>query len=134
MRLDLIAKLIADGGYGTLGTDIFINRMTADCRRGLMIRLPLDGIPIDPDLPNYYKGDMQLIVRAETQAAGDALSANLQKLLTIYNRTLLNTDSSFAMKINHMIPRTLPRCYPTLEGDGIEWSTDFNVNYVLPPP
>ena len=32
-----------------------------------------------------------------------------------------------------LVPRTLARVYPRLDGQGIEISVDFNTNYVMPP-
>lgn len=132
MRLDLIAQIIEDAKLGTIGVDIFVHRMDADCKQGIVLRMPLSGVPVDSGLPNYYKSSLQVIVRSPDQQTGDAIMISLVKLLTIYNRLFYDDSNNFQMQINHFIPRTLPCVYPRLDGQGIEWSIDFNINYVMP--
>ena len=132
MRIDLIAQIIEDEGLGTIGVDIFAYRMDADCHQGILLRAPLDGVPVNVELPNYFKHSLQVVVRSPDQQTGDALAAALQKLLTIYNRVFLDDSGALLMQLNHLVPRTLPRVYPRLDGQGIEWSMDFNTNYVMP--
>lgn len=132
MRLDLLAKLLEDASLGVCGTSIFLHRLDADTAQGIMLRLPLDGAPIDTNLPGYYKHSIQVVVRARDQATGDTLSRNVQAALTIYKRSFFDVGGGLLMKINHLIPKTLPRVYPQLASQSIEWSMDFNANYVMP--
>ena len=77
MRYDLIAKAIQDAGFGTMGTDIFIHRMDAEAVSGILIRGPLDGIPVDKNLPDYYRGSLQIVIRNADQATGDGIAKRL---------------------------------------------------------
>jgi hypothetical protein len=132
MRLDLLAQLLQDAGVGTIGEDIFVHRMDADTVRGVLLREPLDGVPVDANIPDYFKHNIQVIVREVDQAAGDALATRTRKALTFYNREFLDNANVLQMKVNQLYPRTLPRPYPRLQGDGIEWSMDMFANYVMP--
>jgi hypothetical protein len=132
MRLDLLAQVLADASLGAIGTSIFVYRMNADCKQGIMLREPLIGVPVDPNLPNYFKHNVQVIVRAPDQATGDALAKNAMKALTFYNRMFFDGDNNLQMQVNHLFPKILPVVYPRLDGQGIEWSVDMDANYVMP--
>lgn len=132
MRLDLLAQVLADANIGTIGTDIFVYRMDADCKQGIMLRAPLDGVPVDVNLPEYYKHSLQIVVRAADQLTGDDLMKRTIAALTMYKRIFNDTDGNLLMQVNHLVARTLPRVYPRLDGQGIEWSVDLNTNYVMP--
>ena len=135
MRLDIIAQILADAGLGTIGganPTIFVTRMPSECTIGIMLRSPLDGVPVDANLPNYFHHHIQVVIRHNEQVAGDALAAQVQKTLTFYNRKFLDNDGKLVMQINHLFPVTLPRVYPTLDSLSIEWSMDMNTNYVMP--
>ena len=134
MRYDLIVGALQTAGVGVVGTNLFVHRMDADCKLGIMVRGPIDGVPVDVDLPNYYKHSMQLIVRAADQLTGDALMASAIAALTTQQPRVFNdSNGNLLMQLNHLVPRTLPRVYPRLDGQGIEISVDFNTNYVMPP-
>jgi len=132
MKLEILAQVLVDAGLGTIGTDIFVHRLGADCKQGIMLREPLAGIPVDQNLPDYYKHDIQMIVRASDQAAGDTLATNAMKALTFYNRIFNDINGALVMKVNHIYPKYLPVTYPRLDGQGIEWSVDINTAYVMP--
>ena len=132
MRLDLIIGLLQTANLGVIGTNIFVHRMGPDCKQGILIREPLTGATVDVDLPNYFKHDIQAIIRYGDQAAGDALAMSVMKTLTFYNMIFNDANGNLLMQVNHLIPRKLPVVYPRLDGQGIEWSIDFNANYVMP--
>lgn len=132
MRLELLAEILEEEGLGVRGESIFIHRLDADTLNAIMLRAPLDGVPVDPNLPNYFHHHIQAIVRASDQVSGDELMKKVMKTLTIYNRLFYDTSGNLLMQLNHLIPHTLPRVYPQLDSQGIEWSMDFNTNYVMP--
>lgn len=133
MKLELLAQVLEDAGLGTIGTDIFVHRMDAECPRGIMLRDPLDGTPVDPNLPGYYRSKLQAIVRATAQADGDTLSKQVGRALKMFNRRFTDPVSGeLLLKINHIYPSQLPITYPRMEGQGIEWSLNFVTSYVQP--
>jgi hypothetical protein len=132
MKLELLAQVLQDAGYGTVAQNIFVHSMDADCKQGILLRNPLDGVPVDVNLPGYYKHSVQIIVRSPDQATGDVLISNAAAALTMYGRVFNDNSGKLLMKINHLVPRTLPRRYPRLDGQGIEWTLDLNSNYVMP--
>lgn len=132
MRADILATILEDAGLGVIGETIFIHHMPDACAEGVLIRLPLIGIPIDHELPGYIKGRVQVIVRATAQSAGDALASEVMKALTIYATEYLDPETGvFAMKINYLRADTLPIVYPRSVGNLKEWSINFDCCHVL---
>lgn len=130
MRLDLLADRLAAAGLGTPGTDIFEFEMAPEVRAGILLKLPLDGIPIDHELPGYHKGAVQAIVRAQKHATGEALAAKVQDVLTIAKLDLLDEEGR-GMHVNYLRAKTLPIVYPRSDGNGKEWSINLDACYVL---
>lgn len=132
MRMDLLAQVLQDAGLGVIGDDIFIHRMNAEVSQGIMLKMPIAGIPTMPELPGYFKTDFQIIVRAADQLTGDDLAARATAALTFYSRDLTNDDGSFAMQVKQLYPIKLPIIYPRSPGYGTEWSVNMHIDYVLP--
>jgi hypothetical protein len=132
VKLELLAQVLQTAGLGTIGTDIFVHHMEGDDVNAIMLRTPLDGIPIDPNLPDYYHHDIYLTVRAPDYVTGDAKVKAAVAALTISKRSFVNGSGVLLMHINEMIARTLPRNYPRLDSEGIEWAVDIYCNYVMP--
>jgi hypothetical protein len=132
MKLEILAKVLEDAGIGTIGETIFVHRMDAETNVGILLRNPLDGTPVDPNLPGYYRSKLQAIVRHTTQQAGDELTGRVGKALKMFNRRFTGPGGELVMKINHIFPSQLPITYPRLPGQGIEWSLNFTTSYVQP--
>lgn len=127
MNPKAIAKRIVDLGIAPTNI-IFADEMQAQVTTGILIRSPLTGIPIDPELPNYFRGSIQVIVRSPKHELGETMSKALLDGLTIYNAPLL--DENFkGMRIKRMVPKTLPIVYRRSDGNGKEWSINFDVVY-----
>lgn len=122
----LEAKLIAEGFKP--GESLFRNFMPADCTIGVMTRVPLQGIPIDPNLPNFYRGRMQVIVRHKEPDLGARMAANVQRWLTLRGARELHSASAERGEVHLDLfhPETLPITFPRLDGNGYEWSQHFN--------
>src|ERR1700732_4089034 len=111
MRYDLIAKVIQDAGFGTMGVNIFIHRMDVECENGILIRGPLDGIPSDDNLPDYYRGSMQVIIRHATQEVGDDIARRLWPTVEMQRRVFTDTDGSLLMDVKQIYLTKLPIIY-----------------------
>jgi hypothetical protein len=131
MRLDIIAKILEDAGLGVQGQSIFIHRMGEEVAQGILIRVPIVGTPVNPELPDYYKGEVQVIVRASTQAVGDGLAKQVMDLLTIYNRDFYDAQGVFQFQIKQMYPMKLPIVYPRSTGYATEWSMNMHLDCVM---
>jgi hypothetical protein len=132
MKLELLAQVLQDADCGVIGETIFVHRMDAETRIGILLRNPLDGTPVDPNLPGYYRSKLQAIVRHDSQAEGDLLADKVGKALKMFNRRFTGPGNQLVMKVNHIFPSQLPITYPRLPGQGIEWSLNFTTSYVQP--
>jgi hypothetical protein len=130
ITLEYFAKLIADAGYGVLGQNLFIHHMPETIPGGIVLRGPLQGVPLNHYIPGYYKGSFQLIVRSSDHASGQALSDQVSALLYFENRDVLDDQGALIMRINHVFPRVKPIVYPRLPNNSIEWSITFDVNWI----
>jgi hypothetical protein len=117
-----------------LGVTTYIDAMPADESTAILVRAPLQGIPVDHNLPGYYKTSIQVIVRAQKHDRGDALAKAVTDALTTHQRKVYPADPARylpTITLNHMLPETLPIKYPRSDGNGIEWSINFTVAYVM---
>lgn len=131
MRLTVFAKHLVDEGIGTIGVDIFVDFMPANCEQGVLLRLPLQGVEIDSELPGYFNSRLQAIVRAPNFTAGETISAAVMSALTMEERTVLNDDADQpSILVNQMLPEHKPVSFPRSESGGIEWSMNFTISCV----
>lgn len=133
MRLDLLAKELESLNLGTTSgpaVDIFVHRMSEECAEGILLRNPLDGVPIDQNLPGYHKSGLQAIVRGKVQSAGDIKSKAVVHALTMYRRNFYE-NGNLAMEVKQLYPTKLPIVYMRSDGRTIEWSLNFHADYVL---
>jgi hypothetical protein len=141
MNLDVIAQILVDKNVGVVGNvlgttalPIFKNRMPAAVTRGILLRTPIDGIPVDHNLPGFYKTKLQVIVRSATQADGDAISRAVMTALNTEVRTIYNdADSNPIMQINYLVVDRLPIVYPRDDSSTNEWSINFKICYCMDP-
>jgi hypothetical protein len=131
MRIDLFAKQIEAAGYGIIGQTIFIHSMPA--QKGILLKLHLDGVEIDPYLPKYYaNAELQVIVRwpASESTVGETLANNILNLFHNKHNVIYNDGLADVMKVNQCYAATKPIRYPLSDGNFIEWSTNFRINFV----
>lgn len=128
----LESKLMADGF--TPGLDLFRNYMPADCVIGVMTRVPLQGLPIDPHIPNYYRGKIQVIVRHKDPVIGSTMSNRVQKLLTVEGREVYPASTERGeTHLDLFLAETLPISFPRLDGNSFEWSQHFRCVFGMKP-
>lgn len=126
MIFDILETKLISGGFEP-GVSLFRNYMPADISVGVMTRVPLQGLPIDPYIPDYYKGEIQVIVRHNDRTAGDAMALRVQRLLALTggNESYPATAERGAVHLDLFQPLTLPIAFPRLSGNGFEWSQHF---------
>lgn len=125
MNIDAFGDLLEDAGLGTKGVDLFKHEMPDDAKVGILLRLPYEGVPIDHELPGYFRTKFQVIVRAARDATGWDLANRIQAALTFGERDL-TVEGSVVMRANFCRPRTLPLSYQRSDGNGKEWSIHFD--------
>lgn len=133
MNLDVISRILIEAGCAqALGVDLFQHHMPETVTSGVLLKLPIAGIPVNHYIPGYFKGSFQTIVRAPQDSVGEPVAKKIWKALTIYEQTYNDPDTGeFQMLIHHLFPRDLPVRYPRSIGNLIEWAITFDCNYVL---
>lgn len=133
IRFDLLGKLLSDANIAVEGKSLFIHRMPADCDVGVLIRLPLEGVPVDEYLPGFYKTKFQVIVRESDQKAGDSKSDDIIATLRSLKKRELTENGVLAMTVNQIYLLSLPIVFPRSEdSQSLEWSINFMGSFALP--
>lgn len=122
---DILEQKLAAHGF-VQGETMFRDFLPATCSVGVMTRVPLQGLPIDPNIPGFYKGRMQVIVRHTSPTDGALMAARVQKILTMNGRERYPaTELRGEVHLDVFQPETLPISFPRLAGNGFEWSQHF---------
>lgn len=134
MNLDCIAQTLIAAGLATAqGTDIFQHHLPETATDGaLLLKLPMDGIPVNHYVIGLFKGRFQVILRSKIHAFGDARAPLINKALTFANTYFVDGNGAPLMNLIHCYPTTLPIVYPRTAGDEYEWSCNFLAHYVMP--
>jgi hypothetical protein len=130
MLIDLLANRLAENDLGVLGVSIFTHHIPAEVKVGILLKIPLDGIQIDPYLPDYYKTEVQIIIRHNVTALGEELASKVEKLFHSHNRYEYLENNRTKYIVNQMFALTKPIRYPLSDGNLVEWSLNFMVNFV----
>lgn len=135
MIYDILEKKLADAAIGLApGKSIFREAMPGNCKKGVMFKGPLGGIPIDPYIEGYHKGKLQAIVRHTDPVLGEKLANQVIKALIVDAPQLFEaTADRGPAEIKRLFPAQLPIKFPLLEGNMIEWSLNFDVAFALQP-
>lgn len=135
MIQDILEAKLYQAGFEE-GVNVFRNFMPADCVIGVMTRWPLTGLAIDPYIPNYYKGRIQVVLRHKSPVEGAVMAARVQDLLTLRTARehhLANAERG-EVHLDIFQPETLPITFPRLDGNGFEWSQHFSCAFGVKPP
>jgi len=121
MNLLPIAQHIEDAGLGEQGKNLFINMIPAEAPIAILLRNPLQGTPIDYELPGFYRTKFKVIVRSSNYAAGDQLINDVCAVLTVVETQV------GAMFVRYMRPVTMPVVFPLSKGNLLEFAVDFDI-------
>lgn len=134
MIYDILENKIAEAGLGVAGVSLFRQFMPASVNVGVMTRVPLEGLKIDPNMPCYFNGRMQVIVRHTDPVDGAALARDVSKALEVmYPEDHIANLERGPATVSIFFPETLPIQFPRLESDGIEWSIHFKTSFSFDP-
>lgn len=125
MKLESIAEYLEGLGYGRRGKDIFALHMPEKATVGILLLNPLQGVPIDHELPGYRKGHFTVIIRHSSYSDGKELAEQISNELTLLEKQL--TD----VLIKYVRPRTEPIAFPNSKGDNLEFAVTFDTAYIL---
>ncbi len=130
--LGIFSNLLDDAEVGAIGSSIFEHEMPSSIERGVLIRATKDGIVVDPEIPDYYDFNLEVIVRAMTLEDGEGLLSTVQSTLTSDKEKIVSTSSDRQpiAKLNFMKPRKFPIVSSRPEGAGYEWNFGIHVNLV----
>lgn len=132
MNLDCIASTLIDAGLATqLGVDIYEHHIPFDAVEGILLKLPMNGIPINHYLPGYFHAHVQVIYRSKDQAKGEQMANAINQTMTLYKKTYKDTNGNVLMYIQQSLPQVLPIHYPRSKGNEYEWSCNFTVIYTM---
>lgn len=134
MNLDCIAQLLINARLGTAqGTDVFQHHLPETSPdSSLLLKLPMDGIPINHYVVGLYKGRFQVILRSKSHAFGDGRAPLINKALTFYEQSFFDANANVLMRVFNCYPTTLPIVYPRTPGNEYEWSCNFLAHYIMP--
>lgn len=125
MIYDILEQKLAAAGF-VPGETLFRNYLPAECSIGVMTRLPLQGLPIDPNIRGLYRGQMQVIVRHKEPDLGSQMAFLVQKVLTVESREHYPASQERGeAHLDIFFPATMPIFFPRLSGNGYEWSQHF---------
>lgn len=121
-------------GLATPGVDCFRNAFPAEVKKGVMIRVPLEGIETDIYIPGYHKARIQIATRHTDPVLGTEFANAVSKALTIQTRVAspANAERGAAF-IDLFFPVTMPIQFPRLAGNGFEMSQHFNIVFGMEP-
>lgn len=133
MRSDILEGILEAAGVGVPGENLFSHQIPATMKEGIMIKLPLDGTPVNNYLPGFFKSTFQVIVRATTNAEGELKCREvIDALVSQQGRDFYDAPGKLAMRIELLVLDRLPIRYPRQDSNAIEWSVNFNVVFLLP--
>ena len=125
MILEAVAEFLKSERVAVGGKDLFIHEMPSKVSIGVLLLTPLSGTTINHELPKYRTAGFQVIVRHTDHVNGRLLVDQVMASLTMANVTL------GGLKVNFIRPKHEPVVYPTSEGDFLEFSVNYDANYVM---
>jgi hypothetical protein len=124
----LEAKLIAQGF--TAGETLWRNYMPADVTIGVLIKAPLSGVPIDPYITGWHRTGMQVVTRHIDPVEGMKMALAAGRILHVVGyEAYPASEERGQAHINLFQARHLPIQFPRLEGNGYEFSQNFEAAF-----
>lgn len=124
-KLESIAQILQENGFGKMGKTIFINNMP-ESEEGILILEQTYGNRVNPQLPKYYNDSgFQVIVRNKKFEKARQIAYNIMEILTIEKSKQVDN-----IWVNQCYARRLPQIYARMDGNMLEASINFLLNYV----
>jgi Bacteriophage minor capsid protein len=122
-----LAELLESEGYGSIGTNIYINNVPFEITEAIMVRPPMNGFKIDQELPGYFKSTFCVVLRS----AGDVGLLEDKALEISTSLAMRERDIGTEFHVNYMRPLQLPYTYPITKGELVECKVDFEFSVVI---
>ena len=107
--------------------------MPESCTEGVLLKTPMQGIPINHYIPDFYRARFQVIYRSKDHGTGDAAAIAICNALTLTNRTFYQSDGvTILFRILQCYPTELPVVYPRSAGNVYEWAVNLAAQYIMP--
>lgn len=132
MIFDIVEKKLSDSGLVVPGQSFFRDSMAGETLIGVMTRVPLIGIAIDPYIEGRFRSNLQIITRHVDPVLGEKLANDVSKVLFVEGLERHETENG-KCSIHLFYPKTLPVQFPRLEGNGLEFSQHFEAVWVVEP-
>lgn len=125
LNLEVFANILEKEGYGKIGQDIFINNFP-DGKNGILILPQNYGNKNNKYIPGYYNDSgFQIIVRNKSFESGQKIAYNIMETLEIMQSKQVEN-----LWVNQCYARTLPKSYAVSDGNVVEHSLDFHLNFI----
>lgn len=129
MNLIPLIDHLQESKVGTKEKTLFVNMIPATAAKGVLLRNPLTGTPIDYEVPGFYRAGFKLITRAGGYEAGEALAGRAIAALTLPHGAKLGN-----MVFRHCRPKTEIAVFPLSKGNLLEFSVDFDAVFHIEAP
>lgn len=131
MIYDILEEKLTEAGF-VAGETLFRQFMPSEVSIGVMTRIPLEGIPEDANLPGYYKGRMQLIIRHIDPVEGRQMAKNVVGALRLQGvQNFPASAERGPAQLSLFYPESLPIEFPSLDSDSLEWSVHFKTSFTF---
>ena len=126
--IDAMANHLQAAGQGVIGTTLFVHRMPAELKQGLVIINNFGGARVDPYIPNYRRCRFRLIARGTSPSdAINRLNAVLPTIDAIRGQVVDN-----AIEVKLLTRENDPVAFPASLGSNVLESTiALNAVYAL---
>lgn len=129
MWLEDLVTYVRSKNVAGLGNNVYLFTLKEN-DVGAIFTTHTQGVISTPDIPDYYRGQLQVIVRSnnprqslsQSQAISDLLSSQQRVKAGIGMGLILPTT-----EFKFIMPRHLPVVFPRSDGDFYEASTNFDV-------
>lgn len=132
MWIEDIALYTRDQNVAGIGNSVFIYTLKEN-DVGAMFTSHTAGMLTSKDIPDYYKGPLQLIVRSNSPRDAEAQAKAISDLLSSQEKRKRGEDVGLVLPsilVRYIYPRHLPVVYPRSDGDFYEASVNFDICFV----
>ena len=124
MLLEDLGALLEEASVGTVGSDLFYYSAPDEAKQYTLLMYGGDGIPINWDLPRYYKVRFQAIIRAANYTDGFAIAESVMNTLTFYE------SETTQYYVKQCLPKEEPRPYRRGDAGILEFSLNFDIVFI----
>lgn len=132
MWIEELANYIRAQNIEGIGESVYCYTLKQN-NMGAMLTSHNTGINTINDLPDYYKGVLQIIVRSNNPKDSQTQINAIVSLLNSNERRKTGMGMTLDLtetKFNFILPKHIPVIYPRSDGDFYEASVNFDVCFV----